>query len=126
VGQREPVDVVVTAFRPVLVNFWATWCIPCRGEISDLVAAYQRFRDQGLVILAMSDERAGTLKRFAARAGVTYPLLLDHANQVKDHFHIEVIPQTLVYDRDGRLVAHAANRPTRDRLQEMLAQAGLR
>ena len=65
------------AGKVVVVNFWATWCPPCRKEMPDLETLYKRFKNQGLVILAISDEDAGKVKPFIAQEKVSYPILLD-------------------------------------------------
>jgi thiol-disulfide isomerase/thioredoxin len=110
----------------VLVNFWATWCPPCRKEMPDLDALYKRFKDQGLVILAVDDEEAGKVKPFLAERPVTYPILLDPGRKVNDLFHIDGIPKSFVYDREGKLVAQSIDMRTQKQFLEMLGQAGLR
>jgi peroxiredoxin len=112
--------------KVVVVNFWATWCPPCRKEMPDLETLYQQFKDQGLVILAISDEDAGKVRPFIAEQKVTYPILLDPGRKVNELFQIEGIPKTFVYDRSGRLVAQSIDMRTRRQFLEMLAQAGLR
>jgi len=112
--------------KVVVLNFWATWCPPCRKEMPDLEALYQQFKDQGLVILAISDEDAGKVKPFIAERKVTYPILLDPGRKVNELFQIEGIPKTFVYDRNGKLVAQSIDMRTRRQFLEMLAQAGLK
>jgi peroxiredoxin len=112
--------------KVVVLNFWATWCPPCRKEMPDLEALYQRFKEQGLVILAISDEDAGKVKPFIAQQKVTYPILLDPGRKVNELFQIEGIPKTFVYDRNGKLVAQSIDMRTRRQFLEMLAQAGLK
>jgi peroxiredoxin len=112
--------------KVVLVNFWATWCPPCRKEMPDLQELYDRFKDQGFVILAVSDEDAGKVKPFVAERNVTYPILLDPGRKVNELFQIEGIPKSFVYDRKGALVAQAIDMRTRKQFLEMLAQAGLK
>jgi peroxiredoxin len=112
--------------KVVLVNFWATWCPPCRKEMPDLDALYKRFKDQGLVILAISDEDAGKVRLFVAQQKITYPILLDPGRKVNQLFQIEGIPKSFVYDRTGRLVTQSIDMRTRKQFLEMLEQAGLR
>jgi peroxiredoxin len=112
--------------KVVVLNFWATWCPPCRKEMPDLETLYQQFKDQGLLILAISDEEAGKVKPFIAQQKVTYPILLDPGRKVNELFQIEGIPKTFVYDRSGKLVAQSIDMRTRRQFLEMLAQAGLK
>lgn len=111
--------------KVVLVNFWATWCPPCRREVPDLDALYKRFRDQGLVILAITDEEASMVRPFLSQQKVSYPVLLDPGQKVKNLFRVNGIPESFVYDREGRLAAQAIDRPTMQGFLEMLGQAGL-
>ena len=112
--------------KVVLVNFWATWCPPCRKEMPDLDALYKRFKDEGLVILAVDDEEAAKVKPFLTERPVTYPILLDPGRKINDLFHIDGIPKSFVYDREGKLVAQSIDMRTQKQFLEMLAQAGLR
>ena len=109
----------------VLVNFWATWCPPCRKEMPDLQTLYNRFKDQGLLILAISDEDASKVGPFVAERNVTYPILLDPGRKVNELFQIEGIPKSFVYDRNGKLVAQSIDMRTQKQFLEMLGQAGL-
>jgi peroxiredoxin len=109
----------------VLVNFWATWCPPCRKEIPDLSALYTQFETQGLVILGISDETADKVAPFVQAHHVPYPVLLDPGRKVYDLFSVEGIPESFLYDRDGKLVATAIDMRTRQQLLAMLARAGL-
>lgn len=112
--------------KVVLVNFWATWCPPCRKEMPDLQALHNQFKDQGLVILGISDEDAGKVKPFIAAQKITYPILLDPGRKVNDLFRMDSIPKTFIYDRAGKLVSQSIDMRTRKQFMEMLAQAGLR
>jgi len=112
--------------KVVLVNFWATWCPPCRKEMPDLQALYDKYRDQGLVVLAISDEETAKVSPFISERKFTYPILLDAGRKVNDAFVVEGIPKSFVYDREGKLVAQSIDMRTRGQFEQMLAQAGLR
>ncbi len=109
----------------VLVNFWATWCPPCRSEMPDLETLYKQFKKEGFVVLAISDEDASKVKPFIEEYKFSYPILLDPARKVNEQYNIEGIPKSFVYDRDGKLVAQAIDMRTKRQFLEMLAQAGL-
>ena len=111
--------------KVVLVNFWATWCQPCRKEMPDLDALYQRFKNQGFVILGISDEDAGKVKQLLAERSVTYPILLDPGRKVNEQFRIDGIPKSFVYDRNGKMVSQAIDMRTQGQFLGMLAKAGL-
>jgi peroxiredoxin len=112
--------------QTVLVNFWATWCPPCRKEMPDMEALYQEFKSQGLVILAISDEEAGKAKPFVMEHKFSYPILLDPGRKVNELFQVEGIPKSFLYDRNGRLAAQAMDMRTRGQFLEMLAEAGIK
>jgi peroxiredoxin len=111
--------------KVVLVNFWATWCPPCRKEMPDLEGLYEKFKAQGFLVLAISDEDAGTVNKFLAERNITYPVLLDPGRKVNEEFQIEGIPKSFVYDREGKLVAQSIDMRTQKQFLGMLAQAGL-
>jgi peroxiredoxin len=111
--------------KVVLVNFWATWCPPCRKEMPDLDALYNKFKDQGFVVLAISDEEAAKVAPFIAERKISYPVLLDPGRKVNDAFIVEGIPKSFVYDRSGKMVAQSIDMRTRTQFVEMLAQSGL-
>lgn len=86
---------------------------------------YRRFGQQGLVILAISDEEASKVEPFIAEHKVSYPILLDPGRKVNEQFRVEGIPLSFVYDRDGKLVAQAIDMRTQKQFLAMLAQAGM-
>ena len=111
--------------KVVLVNFWATWCPPCRKEMPDLQTLYERFRGQGFVVLAISDEKSAKVAPFIQERKVTFPVLLDPDRKVNGAFSVEGIPKSFVYDREGKLVAQSIDMRTQKQFVEMIAKAGI-
>ena len=112
--------------KVVLVNFWATWCPPCQKEMPDLEALYTRFKEQGFVVLAISeDEETQKVPPFIGERKITFPVLLDPGQKVNNLFAVEGIPKTFVYNREGALVAQSIDMRTQRQFLDMLAQAGL-
>jgi peroxiredoxin len=111
--------------KVVLVNFWATWCPPCRKEMPDLETLYEKLSPQGLVILGISDEEVAKVEPFIRDRKVTFPILLDPGRTANETFVVEGIPKSFVYDRDGKLVAQSIDMRTQRQFLEMLSKAGL-
>ena len=90
--------------RPVLMNFWATWCPPCRAEIPHLVSAYEKYGDEGLEILAVdlqSDVDPDAVRAFAQEFGMTFPILLDSTGSVERAYLVRGYPTSIFIGRDG-------------------------
>jgi peroxiredoxin len=111
--------------KVVLVNFWATWCPPCRKEMPDLDALYKKFKDQGFIVLAISDEQPAAVRSFLVKHKVSYPILLDPGDAVHKRFDVDGIPKSYLYDREGKLVAEAMDMRTKPQFLAMLSKAGL-
>jgi peroxiredoxin len=109
----------------VLVNFWATWCPPCRLEMPDLDIIYTHFQAQGLVILSITDEDGLKVIPFINQMGYHPPVLFDSSEKAHKLFHVEGIPKNFVFDREGKLVAQSIDQCTQHQLLMMLAKAGL-
>jgi len=109
----------------VLVNFWATWCPPCRKEMGDLDLIYTHYQQEGLVILSISSENPFTVSSFLSGRNYHPPVLLDSGAKVAKEFHVDGLPRTFVFDRNGKLVAEAMDMRTQRQFFMMLAKAGL-
>lgn len=92
--------------QPVLINFWASWCLPCRTETPALERAYQKYQSQGLVVLGvvsaeLDDKQAA--QAFATEFKVSYPLLWDETSATVQAYRVLGLPTSLFVNRDGRL-----------------------
>lgn len=91
----------------ILLNVWATWCIPCREEIPALQRLHEEYADQGLRIVGVSVDGRGeaqNVEEFATSFGVTYDVWLDPAEQVVSTFRVIGVPNTFLIDREGRVL----------------------
>ena len=88
----------------VILNFWATWCGPCRQEMPLLDEIYAKYRRAGLVLLSINiDEQAEAAAEMAKTLGVSYPVLLDARNDVAKAYEIGTLPVTFLIDREGKV-----------------------
>jgi peroxiredoxin len=86
----------------VLINFWASWCGPCRQEMPLLDRIHQRYSDAGFAVLGVNVEGTiGPAKETADRTGVTFPVLVDENQRVSELYNLESMPSSVVVDRDG-------------------------
>ena len=91
--------------KVVIMDFWATWCGPCRAEIPNFIALQKKYEKQGLVVagLSVDEDGADVVKRFARKLGMNYPVLLSDEKTREAFGGIEAVPMTFIIDREGRI-----------------------
>jgi peroxiredoxin len=90
--------------RVVMVNFWATWCGPCRQEMPHLNKLYDKYRDSGFVLLGVNiDDNARAATDLATKLGLKFPVLLDTDKAVSRLYDLGSMPATVLIDRDGKV-----------------------
>jgi peroxiredoxin len=89
----------------VLVNFWATWCLPCRVEMPGFQAVYDRKKDEGFVVLGISTDAGGRdgVVRFLKDHGITYPVALASGDVAQRFGGVNLLPSSFLMDRKGRI-----------------------
>jgi peroxiredoxin len=95
--------------KVVLLNFWATWCPPCKEEMPSMERLHQRYRKRGFTVLAISIDADGAaaVVPFAKNLGVTFPIGLDPKMALATEYGVRALPSTFVIDRHGSTVAMA-------------------
>jgi peroxiredoxin len=111
--------------KTVVINFWATWCIPCKQEFPEFVALYKQQAERGLVVVGVDQQESpDAVRSFAAEFDATYPLLLDSSGSVSRRYRVPGLPVTLVVDRQGIVRAQHVGQVSRAMLLAQLADAG--
>jgi peroxiredoxin len=109
--------------RPVILNFWATWCGPCREEMSLFQQAYEDHRDEGLVVLAVNfEEEANIARPYLEELGLTFEVLLDQDAALAKQYLVTGLPTTFFIDRQGLIRQVKLGQVQEDLLEEILAQ----
>ena len=115
--------------KPVVVNFWASWCIPCKDEAPVLEQAWRDHRDDGLVVLGVdAQDFKRDARSFMRRFGITYPVVHDGKGSTLGRWGVSGFPETFCVDRRGRIVGEKINgsvdaEQNRDRFRRCLALA---
>ena len=97
--------------KVLILNFWASWCAPCREETPSMEQLHQRLKDRGLMLLGVSvDKSADKYKAFLKRYNVTFPTSHDPGKSVSDSYSTYRYPETYIIGRDGRVVEKIVGR----------------
>ncbi len=93
--------------KVVLLNFWATWCRPCRAEMPGMETLWQNYKEQGLVVAAVSvDEGSrGQIETFSKLLDLSFPILLDQESKVSDLYKVSNMPTSFLIDRNGKIIS---------------------
>jgi peroxiredoxin len=127
----ESIDLQAQKGRVLLVNFWATWCAPCREEIPDLKALHSSLKEEGLTVIGIALDRQGreVVAPFAKKLEINYPIIIDNEGSAEAAFGpIPGLPTTIIVTPDGQMTKRVVGifptdemKPT---LQKMLDESG--
>lgn len=109
--------------QAVVLNFWATWCSPCRREMPALQAAYEAYREKGVVVVGVNfGESRATVRGFLSRYGITFPVVLDQDQQITSKmYEVKSFPTTVFIDARGTVRAVHIGELNRQLLDQYLA-----
>lgn len=120
-------DAWLTDYRghPIVLNFWATWCQPCRQEMPQLVQAYNEYKDEGLVVIGLNMQEGRDLIRpFAEDRGIDYPILIDRDGDIGDQYRLLGLPTTYFIDANGVIVSIFRG-PLEDKVKDTNVQGAI-
>ena len=111
--------------KAVVINFWASWCRPCKQEVPRLEAAYRKWGRQGVVVIGIDGQDfSGDAKRFARKLGISYPIVHDGAGKTIDRYGVTGFPETFFVGRNGKLVgSHVEGAISADELERNIPLA---
>lgn len=100
-----PVSLSAQKGNVVMINFWATWCVPCRQEMPHLQALYEKYQGLGFELLAVNVEKdnAAGARKWLEETPVTFPVLFDSNNEVTKLYKVQTMPTTVLIGRDGTM-----------------------
>ncbi len=110
--------------KVVILDFWATWCPPCREEIPSFIQIQKDLSEKGVVVvgIALDEEGASAVKPFAKKKGINYPLVIGAKSTTEAYGGIEGIPTTFIINRDGKIVGKHIGLTTKE---EFLKELGI-
>ncbi len=112
--------------KVVWLNFWATWCAPCKKELPDIQKLYDEMREDGLVVLAINkEESAEDAGSFMRSRDLSLPVLLDSDGAVYGQYRLQGLPDSFFIDREGNIAAIYFGFLNEKKMRERLAEAGL-
>ena len=109
--------------KVVVLNFWASWCYPCKQEAPALAAAADRWRGRVVVLGVDVNDFAGDARKFARKYGLRYPLVHDNHNVTTPKYGLTGLPETFFIDRDGKVVEHVPGEVKASDIQDGVERA---
>jgi peroxiredoxin len=111
--------------KVVLLDFWATWCPPCRVEMPHLEKLHREFRDRGLLVVGINTEDAKTARSFMKKNKYTFTTLIDGDLKTSGAYGVDSLPTVFVIDREGKIASHCVGAQSEEELREAIKKAGV-
>ena len=122
--EGNPVTLSDFRGKTVFINFWATWCPPCRAEMPEIEAVYQKYKDKGVVVIGVDIlEPEDVVRQFVEQGGYSWTFVLDTSGEVAGNYRITAIPTSFFIDREGIIQAVNISAITKRAMENKLAEA---
>ncbi len=122
--QGNPVALSDFRGKTVFVNFWATWCPPCRAEMPEIESLYQEYKDRGVVVIGVDImEAQAQVRQYVQQGGYSWIFVLDTSGKVAVDYRITAIPTSFFIDKDGIIQVVAIGAMTKRAMETKLAEA---
>jgi thiol-disulfide isomerase/thioredoxin len=125
IGDSAPVQLSKLRGQVVLLDFWATWCGPCRHDMPYVQELHDQYKDKGLAVYGINSEVQTRAINYLAAAGLSFPTLHDGGMRVAMLYQVQALPAFVVIDRQGRIAAYMIGTRTKAELEKALFDAGL-
>jgi len=110
--------------KVVVINFWASWCGPCRDEAAELEAAWQQYKDKDVIFLGIAyTDTERNAQAYLKEFGITYPNGLDYKTKISAQYRITGVPETFIVDRQGHISEFVMTPLRREQLSAMIERA---
>jgi thiol-disulfide isomerase/thioredoxin len=111
--------------RPVLINFWATWCGPCVIEMPNIQEYYEKYPGEFAVLAVNGDEPLREVQKFVEDMGLTFDILLDPGSKVQSLYKLRGFPTSFLVDAEGKILVHHIGTLSEKQLDEYLLKVGV-
>jgi peroxiredoxin len=111
--------------KVVLLNFWSSWCIPCRSEMPTIELLHREYKDKGLIVLGIDDEESQKQAAFLQKFGFSFTSLVESKRQASNLYSIGGIPTTVLIDQQGKIKAYDQGTASYESLRTTLQEMGI-
>lgn len=102
--QNSLPDSVSLKDKVVYIDFWASWCVPCRKSFPWMQEMYDKYKSKGFIIIAVNvDKKQGSAKKFLENNKASFPIIFDSTGSLAESYSLEAMPSSYIYSRDGKL-----------------------
>ena len=110
--------------KVIFLNFWATWCPPCKKEMPDVESIYKEYEEnkKDVVILGINSEKENEVKKFLKDKGYTFPTLIDENSEVMRKYFIQAFPTSFVIDKEGNVYGYVMGGLTKEQIKQVIEE----